>query len=198
MITLVESRLDTDPNVVEIGGGIGFVSCYLNAYLSHNSEQIVLEPLPDIVEILQENRNRNGCDFHVLNVAYSPEEGQIQMFQKPEFWGASSHKKRTEDTLIGTSIVEGQSLSSVVHEFGLHEFALLMNAEGVEHELIDREMNVLQDRCDILIIGFHEVEGYTREESIQKLTESGFKLLGRAGNEKYAFFNSGMAEVFSP
>jgi 16S rRNA A1518/A1519 N6-dimethyltransferase RsmA/KsgA/DIM1 with predicted DNA glycosylase/AP lyase activity len=57
-----------DPNlpVVEVGGCIGVVACTTNRLLQEPSKHVVVEANPDLVPVLEANRQLNQCEFVVL------------------------------------------------------------------------------------------------------------------------------------
>src|SRR5947209_8143485 len=55
--------------VVELGGGIGVVSCIVNRQLTRPTDHVVVEANADLVPTLEVNRRLNGAGFRIRNVA---------------------------------------------------------------------------------------------------------------------------------
>ncbi len=68
--------LDPRLPVIELGGALGVIACLTNKRLNYPEKHVVVEANPGIIPLLKENRDRNNCQFTILNkaVAYGTDE----------------------------------------------------------------------------------------------------------------------------
>lgn len=52
--------------VLELGARYGSVSCIINSKLKNKTNQVVVEPDNRVWTALEENKKRNGCEFHIV------------------------------------------------------------------------------------------------------------------------------------
>lgn len=180
----IDEYLSPNDDVIELGAGIGLVSCYIDRYLSNKSIQIVLEPNENIINELQKNAKTNDGDFQIINAAYSPNHDSVELTVDGAFWGGTT-------ILDGdrTMTIDGINLENLTNIHGLAEFTLISNMEGAEYLLLYNEIDVLKEKCDKLMVGFHDVNGYSIEDAISHIEENGFRLATNNGNKKYVFEN---------
>lgn len=182
---LIDERFPSDIPVIELGGGAGIVTCYLDRF--SQAAVYTLEPNPSIHPTLNRTIELNNCDPHVYQAAYSSTDDEITLSLPNEYWSASTQFSDGE----ATTIVDGMSLESIRAEHGLDEFCLVANAEGAEYDLIENELNVLAEHCSHMIIGFHEHDGDDPSKSVllDRLREKGFVLEDISGKEKHYLWN---------
>src|SRR6267143_2806887 len=68
-IALACRYIVADLPVVELGGGIGVVSCIINRRLSRPTDHVVVDANADLIPTLEANRRLNGAGFRIRNVA---------------------------------------------------------------------------------------------------------------------------------
>lgn len=105
------------------------------------------------------------------------------------FWGASTNKNVDECTTESIE-VEGVSISSLLRENNIDKFSLVANAEGAEYDLLYEEMEILKKMCEIMIVGFHDVEQYNINKTISHIQDNGFNRIEMKVNRKVLFKNS--------
>jgi Met-10+ like-protein len=84
--------LDPSLPIVEFGAGIGVVSCVANKRLKDPTRHIAIEANPDLLALLVENRNRNGCLFTVLNQAVAYGRDEVFLYRSPNFTSSSIYE----------------------------------------------------------------------------------------------------------
>lgn len=187
-IELIEEHLPEDVPVIECGAGIGVVSCYS---AKHTRETIVLEPNKNVIGYLKKNRDLNDVDFEIVDKGYDSENGGLELYITDAFWAASTALDMDEQTVESVE-VDGISIDNLTAEYAIDTFSLITNMEGGEYDLLYNEMELLKQRCDTMIIGFHSIDGYNIDETIEYVEENGFDHVGEAGNKKICFKNSNM------
>ena len=78
-IALVHRHLGAGLPVIELGGGIGIVSCIINRKLAHPRNHIVLEANPDLIPTLETNRDINQCEFQIQTAALAYGRAEITL-----------------------------------------------------------------------------------------------------------------------
>ena len=63
--------LDPELPVVELGACIGVVSCLTNRRLHKPNKHVVVEANPALLPLLEQNRDRNDCQFKIVHAAVS-------------------------------------------------------------------------------------------------------------------------------
>lgn len=169
--------------VVEFGGGLGVVSCLTNSILRNKSEHVVVEANPQMIPILEENRRRNKAGFKVINKALAYGVDRIELSIDDEFVGSSLYGKDGRRT----TSVETTTLANILSALGFAEAGVICDIEGLENDLIPRE--ILPDkRVRYLLVEMHpRILGAERVRHLMgSLLNGGFDLEGKMGD--VAFF----------
>lgn len=147
-IALACRYVRTELPVVELGGGIGVVSCVINRRLTRPEDHVVVEANPDLIPTLEVNRRLNGCGFCIRNVAlaYGSEEATlgIDSFVTSRIGGVG---RRAQVSTV--------TLASLVQEAAFERINLIVDVEGAEVDLVEREGSLLASRVAILIVETH-------------------------------------------
>ena len=146
----VERYLDPDTPVIEFGGSVGVVACVTNRKLRRRGDHIVVEANPDLVPVLEANRDRNGGAFTVLHRAVSYAGAEVEFFPHANFLGGSTRPHSA------TSIrVPATTLGELVQTYGYERITLICDIEGGELELVARDATVLRHHVALMIMEFH-------------------------------------------
>ncbi|GGM44109.1 hypothetical protein GCM10009006_26800 [Haloarcula argentinensis] len=182
--TLIDKYLPVDYSVIEFGGGIGYISAYINNKLSEGEIQVVVEPNPENVNCNKTTRSLNGCDYFLLEGAYSPHGEDVELSLDSKFSSGSTEKKMSSKKVS----VQGVSISRICSEYELEEFVLISDMEGGEFRMIDEEIGVISESVPFAIIEFHPFEGFSEKEYVDKILSAGFVELEEVGGT-HAFKN---------
>lgn len=181
----VEQYLRGDLPVVELGGGLGVVSCYVQEVLDSGTPHIIVEANPDMKELLTANLRTNFPEgnYKILN------KGIDQSGKEKDWASFSSGQKFTTGKLTKLSdqadrgqFIEILSLTDVVRDASLDRFSLISDIEGAEVSFIEHE--VVLSRCQQMIIELHDSMGEnsaTIKELQFKIVDRGFQLLDQHG-----------------
>jgi len=166
--------LDPSLPVIEFGGSVGVVACLTNKLLENPRDHVVVEANPDLVPLLQSNRDRNGCQFTVVNKAIAYGSSHVEFFQNQDFL-SSSIQSAAEQKVSVPAI----TLRDVVNQFGFDRFTLICDIEGGEVELVEHDGDIFRTQVKTLIIEVHEAVVGTGpiRSMLQKLQEYGFEAL---------------------
>lgn len=152
---MVRTYLDPGLPVVELGGAIGVVACLTNRRLADPSAHVVVEANPDLIPVLETNRDLNGCGFSVLHRAIAYERDEVTFFRNTHFYAGNLFNAWNEAP--GDSIrVPTTGLRSILDDFGFDRCALICDIEGGEFDLVNHEADTLRDRVVTLMVEVHE------------------------------------------
>jgi len=183
-IALVHQHLVAELPVIELGGGIGVVSCIINRKLAHPRDHIVLEANPDLIPTLKTNCRINRCQFQIRNVALAyggPEIAlAVDSFVSSRVGEAGPRRVQVETT----------TLAQLLQESGFARINLVADIEGAEVHLVEHEGRLLSQRVQTLILETHpRFAGVARTAQMLAVIESlGFAEAARSQNV-FAFEN---------
>lgn len=148
----VRKYVDPESNVVELGGGIGYITAIVARELDQKSKQIVVEANPDLVSTLKDNIQRNDLSIELVPRAYSTDDEPADLYTEPEEFVSGTIVRSGPVQISG---IETTTLEELCNEFNISEFVLVADIEGAEYELIDDELDTIYSCCETLIIEFH-------------------------------------------
>lgn len=199
--TLLKRWLPPEFPVLEFGGGLGVVSCLANRMLKEPNNHIVVEANPQVVPLLESNRDRNGRSFRVVNraLAYGADTVEFQVFSSfadGRLNGVSGSDESVAPTLEelndkpGLKLVKKSSISvpattleALADESGFDQFSLICDIEGSEALLVEHEIDVLRRRARFVLMEIHpHLLGQAGEAHVvQSMQAAGFTLLEECG-----------------
>lgn len=174
-----------DGDVIELGGGIGFVSTVLDRILDDDDRLVVVEANDEVVPLLRRTRSLNDGDFDILNRAYAVGESVVTLHKARSYVSGSTRPERRS---ARRSDVETVTLAALMERFDISTFTLVADIEGSEFELIDEELPLLADACSIMIVEFHDFTSEDVDAYVGELLGAGFELADREGSV-YVFEN---------
>lgn len=131
--------------VLELGGCIGALSCYLNQRLSTRDKHIVLEANPSLIPILRANRDRNSCGFTIINGVIS--KCTPNRFYIHDLIVGGSLKRETGNEVA----VEGFTIDMLERNYNVKFDCLVMDIEGGELHLFRDYPEFFKDFSTILL-----------------------------------------------
>jgi len=182
---LIKKHISHDLPVVEGGASIGVVSCLTNSLLAHPKNHVVVEANPELVEILEENRNRNGCKFSIVCAALDA-SGPTTTFYVHEKSVGGSVQRKTNKQITVPAI----SIQSLLKKHRWEKITLIIDIEGGEIDLIRKESDILRKHVALLIVEMHPCM-FTQEEiheAFKCVKSLGFIERDRA-KDVYVFYN---------
>jgi FkbM family methyltransferase len=175
--TLVRRWLPHDVPVIELGGGLGVVSCLVNKKLDYPSDHIVVEANPSLVPILERNRRLNHATFKIVNKAIAYDRDSIELGLDEEFVGSAVGRKSGN-----VAVVEATTVAALASPFD--RFGIVCDIEGAEIDLVEREFPALGDRTRYLLLETHpKISGQHRVETmLGTLASLGFRKTEHLGD----------------
>jgi FkbM family methyltransferase len=182
---LIKQFIDPNLPIIEIGGGIGVVSCVANRILNNPNEHVVVEANPTLIPILELNRSRNHAGYKIINAALAYNVDFINLYLEKDY--VSSSVKRGSHQAITVPTI---SLKQILEKFEFEKATLICDIEGVEQDLVCNEASFLAASIAILIIEMHDdiLGKDITSQIVTKLHEIGFKKLDEA--EKVMVFRN--------
>lgn len=179
---LVGEYLDADSDVIELGAGIGYLSCYIDDQLDQSRTQIAVEANDHLISLIERNRTLNNGSYDLVNAAYSTGDGPVEFTVPDDLW--SGHVQQTGNDADAVS-VETVTLETLLDRYDLSQVAVVVDIEGSELDLIENELDVLESHCQLLIVEFHPNLSSDGADDIdrakQKLDNSSFERIDRKG-----------------
>jgi FkbM family methyltransferase len=169
----VRCLIDPDRPVVELGASIGVVACITNKRLRSPDKHVVVEANPDLLPLLERNRDLNRCKFTVLNraVAYGRDEVP---FNRGAFWGGNILGVwGTNESPVPVKTV---TLKGILDTWSFDRCTVICDIEGAEFQMIESELETLSERVAWLILEVHDqIDARAAEGARQRLSQLGFR-----------------------
>ena len=169
-IALACRYIVADLPVVELGGGIGVVSCIINRRLTRPTDHVVVDANADLIPTLEANRRLNGAGFRIRNVALA--YGSVETALAIDSFVTSRVGGVGRRALVATA-----TLASLLEETAFERINLVVDVEGAEVDLVEREGPLLARRARILIVETHPQ--FAGEEAIARMLTA-LRILGFA------------------
>ena len=174
--------------IIELGASIGVVSCILNKKFNP-VKQIVVEANPHLIDILEQNKKDNNCNFEIVNKAFSYQKECTFYIHKS--FVASSEKGQASPSNTLKITVSTLTLKDLVNEKSI----LIVDIEGTEIDLINNELPLMKEKIAYVMIEFHKrlTGKWNIHKAIWKLKLNGFKIIG--SNEDTCIFKNKNVEL---
>lgn len=142
---LVKRYLPRDATVLELGGCIGVLSCVINSRLDRPDTHVVVEANPNLVPILEHNRDSNRAKFCIENCVVSRDASAKIAIARNMDSSTVGHEGVAVPTM---------ALEELEAKHGLTFDAIVMDIEGGEASFIAENADKLR-RVRFLMVEFH-------------------------------------------
>ena len=179
---LVKRWLPSNVPLLELGGGLGTVACLANKKLSDPVRHVVVEADPELIPLLERNRDLNYCKFTIVNKALAYDCDHVELSLHPGFVCSNIFGSGER-----TSRVQATTISDLLNEAGFSEAGIICDIEGGESHMIKRELPRLRGRIKFLLLELHaEILGECAiGELLQIVSDLGFVLKQRTGKNVF-------------
>lgn len=155
---LVRRWLPRDSDVIELGASIGVVSREILRCIGKSNKFVAVEAVPDLAALARANIGRlhQPKRWQILSAAIAYHCSEVSFTAGPEHVAGrvvADNNRHGEETIT----VRTTTLSSILTEFGVSTYSLVMDIEGAEHEVISHDRAAL-DGCRCLIGELHGSE----------------------------------------
>jgi FkbM family methyltransferase len=148
---ILKQYLNPAIGVVELGGSVGVIACLTNKMLRNPQTHVVVEANPDLIGLLKDNRDRNGCTFAILNRAVAYGSDEVSFYQDAGCFLAGSVHVRTATSVT----VPTTSLRRIIRDYAIETCTLICDIEGGEMDLVRHESDVLEKHVEMVIVEIH-------------------------------------------
>ncbi|MDX5594183.1 FkbM family methyltransferase [Pseudovibrio sp. SPO723] len=146
---LITRYLSSDAHVLELGGGLGVVSCVINRRLADPARHVVLDADPRAVTALTQNRNLNGARFSIVHGVISARE-QETVYLAPTIGGSSLCRRQGRKTVK----VPGYSIEELERQHDLSFDCFIVDIEGSELRWAEENKDALR-QVQLLVLEVH-------------------------------------------
>lgn len=153
--------------VVELGGGIGVVSCVTSKHFGNPSAHVVVEANPNMIAVLEQQRILNGCNFTVVPANLAYEAAEVPFHVNAKFLASSALD--FSDPHAQVINVAATSLRTILDQQGFDNIVLICDIEGAEVSLFEQESDLIGSRVKYLVLEFHPK--LTGREAVQAIEE---------------------------
>lgn len=149
---LANKYLRSNDRVLELGSCIGIVSCVINKNLtSSESHHVAVEPNPNLVPVIEENRKLNNRNFAIENCAIADdEEVEFQIDDHITRGGLRDYSEVDNGAVVR---VPGRSIDDLVKKYGAFN-VLVMDIQGAEEFVFSGACDFL-DPIRLIIVEWH-------------------------------------------
>src|SRR5689334_10529982 len=165
--------------VIELGACVGVVSCLTNRRLRRPEQHVVVEANPELLPLLEANRQRNDCRFKIVHAAVSHGAATITFNVDDNILASSVHGDARRGVPVSTV-----SLERLLDEHGFQKATLICDIEGAELQVVEHELQTLSERVSTIIMELHDriVGQEPTQRMLASLESAGFKTVSRDGD----------------
>jgi FkbM family methyltransferase len=175
---LIRRWLPRDADVVELGASIGIVSREILNRIDEQHGLFAVEAVEGLAQLAEANlaRLHVSSRWRVLTAAVAYNVSEV-FFNADQEHVAGRIVGKTAQGDPRVRRVPARTLSSIIDQFDLSDYSLVMDIEGAEHELIAHEKETLS-KCRCVIAELHGNPG-DRDVFCQTLEAIGMRLVER-------------------
>jgi FkbM family methyltransferase len=190
---LIRKFLRNDLDVIELGSGVGVISCAILAMMGEQRRLLCVEANPKAIPALKANVDRNLPRRKAVSV----------INQGISYTSADTLHFRADDAILGsrvtgkcsaTDIVQPARLGGIYRQSRFERFALVCDIEGAEAGILLHDREILR-HCDQIIAELHHTSLEGREYTVTNLAgmveRLGFRQVGRR-HDVFAYERTGL------
>lgn len=171
---MVYKYIEKHHKVLELGARKGVVSCSINKKLQDQTQQVSVEPDERVWDILETNRDRNKCKFHIVKGFLSKKKLSLTNTEVSDGY-ASTFEYNEGSTIPSYSLETIEQTTDIVFN------ALVADCEGYLETFFD-ENPTLYRQLELVIYerdypekcNYNKIEANLREAGFRQL-EEGFQ-----------------------
>lgn len=166
---LADKYIQPDDVVLELGARYGTVSCVINKKLKNKHNQVVVEPDDRVWQALEDNMERNNCDFHIIKGFISAKK--MKLTDKEDWRGYGTKSEEN-----ASSKIPSFTLQEIQKKYKLKFNVLVADCEGFLCQFLDENPGFL-DQLRLIIFEKDNPKMCNYNEIKRSLKEKGFKQL---------------------
>ena len=172
---MIKEYLDPESPIIELGGGLGVITCVGNSLLKRPRKHIVVEASSDSVSIIRANVARNNCEIKIVNaaIAYGSKDVTFWVNSDLPYSNGLTPARNSSRQITVPAI----TLATLFEQHPLTHCTLLCDIEGGEYEMVKNELPLISRHISCIIIETHpRIVGETQnEEMLAALASAGFQ-----------------------
>lgn len=187
-LEFIRRFLGRDLDVIELGSSLGVTSCHIRRILEDQRKLVCVEANPNLISLLRLNLALNfpGRHIPIVNAAIDCTKGGSEVKIELNHNSLFSKLAAATDSALPTCVVPTTTLSSLIRDHEIGNYALVCDIEGGEAGIIMHD-RVDLGRCRQVIIELHSVVLDGRRVTVEQLSEAlqrrhGFSLRARRGH----------------
>ena len=175
--SLIRKHLDSNSNVLELGGCVGVVSNVINDILNNKSNHIVLEANPNLIQFLTHNKKINKAQFKIENLILSKKK-ESWFYISKNILSSSSYK---DNPFLNQKKVKCLTYEQIQNKHSISFDTLIMDIEGAEYEVLK---SINYKKIKLIIVEFHPnlIGDFKVRELNHVLEKNSFELKERLSN----------------
>lgn len=129
----VNALLQPGETVLEVGGGIGFLSAYC-AKIGQAGRVVTYEADPGLISVIKEVHAANAVQAEIRNEVLGDTCGDTTLYRAPSFWGSSTLPPNADSRREAIKVPRAdvnQALKAIAPDL------LIIDIEGGEHCLLE-------------------------------------------------------------
>ncbi|MWV65237.1 FkbM family methyltransferase [Halorubrum sp. JWXQ-INN 858] len=150
--SLINNYFPTNTDIIELGAGIGYISCVANNTKNEHHTHVAVEPNKQLISLLERTRDLNNSDYEIMSAAYSPDSDTVNLTVQERFWGGSPHNTKGKHSMT----VDSTNIKQLCELYNLDTFSLICDIEASEVDLIESELETLENHCQFMLIEWHD------------------------------------------
>lgn len=189
-IEMLLPHINEESIVLELGGCVGVLSCLVNQKMTVRENMVVVEANPELIDVLNNNKESNKLDFHISHNAASWCNKKVNFnFNGLAVSGSIQEKnwlKENEDQYGQYKNLELTTVTpmDLEAEYGLKFNTLSCDIEGEENELLYNLFEYFKS-YKVMCVEFHDGWNkngrqfkykYSRDD-VEQLYRSHFKII---------------------
>ena len=180
----MQRHLRRDLDVIEVGAGIGVLSCHIRRHIDSGRHLYCIDANPEAAAMIKNNLNLNGltAGVTVANAAMAHVAGRVRFVR-----GTTVIDGRIAEDRCPSEhpLIPAVTLEHLVTQFGLRQYALVCDIEGSEVAIITNDSAAIKN-CAQIIMELHHITYFGRQyhpdDILSSLQRLSFSLQTRHGN----------------
>ena len=181
-IKSVQKYINPTTPVIELGSGLGIVSCVISS-IAYGTDHITVEANKALINNLQHQRDINELHFDIINAGYHPTHDCVEFNTSGQF----SERSICTTENSSTKTIDAINLETLSNSLKQPRFNLVCDIEGLEWTMIQEEGNLLSNRAMNIILEVHP-DKVPVTELVDWMDALGFEKADKKGNV-YIFIN---------
>jgi len=171
-VKAINKHLGEARDIIDLGASTGFLTVYLINMFDRSVRAIAVEGNRKMIPVLKKVRSLNNGNFEIESSAYHSSLDTVN-FNVHHLTVGGSIQRETKNK----EKVNAISLKDIAEKYKIEDFICIVDIEGGEADLINNELRVLEKRCRMLFVEFHEgyAEGVSKAK--QALEMSNLKMI---------------------